>query len=139
MNMVRAGAVSHPSGWANSGYQGIQNPLDRYGVIDYLALMKLLSINNLTQLQSEHQRWVEAELKKDSAARKPLWSESLAVGSHMYAQGVKEALDVSAKVRQIEAQEGLYRVREPRASYTCDFNTKNSRLSNYRPLILDES
>jgi len=139
MNMVRAGAVSHPSGWANSGYQGIQNPLDRYGVIDYLALMELLDINNLTQLQSEHQGWVEAELKKDSAVRKPLWSESLAVGSQVYVQGVKEALGVSAKARQIEAQEGLYRVREPRASYTCDFDTKNNRLSNYRRLILDES
>ena len=41
MNMVRAGAVSHPSDWANSGYHEIQNPLDRYGVIDYLALMEL--------------------------------------------------------------------------------------------------
>jgi hypothetical protein len=39
----------------------------------------------------------------------------------------------------IEAQEGLYRVREPRASYTYDFDAKNSRLSNYRRLILDES
>ena len=108
----------------------------RAGVV---SQMELLGINNLTQLQSEHRLWVEAELKKDSAARKQLWSESLAVGSQAYVQGVKEALGVSAKARQIEAQEGLYRVREPRASYTCDFNTKNSRLSNYRRLILDES
>ena len=107
MNMVRTGVVSHPSGWANSGYQEIQNPLDRYGVIDYLALMELLDINNLTQLQSEHQGWVEAEFKKDSAVRKPLWAESLAVGSQAYVQSVKEALGVSAKARQIEAQEGL--------------------------------
>ncbi|MDB9952425.1 transposase [Porticoccaceae bacterium] len=139
MNMVRAGVVSHPSSWANSGYKEIQNPLDRYSVIDYLALMELLSINNLTQLQSEHQGWVEAELKKDSMVRKQLWSESLAVGSQAYVQGVKEALGVSAKPRQIEAHEGLYRVKEPIASYTYDFDAKNSRLSNYRRLILDES
>ena len=101
--------------------------------------MKLLSINNLTQLQSKHQGWVEAELKKDSAVRKPLWSESLAVGSQTYVQGVKKALGVSVKARRIEAQEGLYRVREPRASYTCDFDAKNSRLSSYRRLILDEN
>ena len=139
MNMVRAGAVSHPSDWANSGYHEIQNPLDRYGVIDYLALMELLGINNLAQLQSEHQGWVEAELKKDSAVRKPLWSESLAVGSQAYVQGVKKELGLSATARQIEGQDGLYRVREPRASYTCDFDVKSSRLSNYRHLILDES
>ena len=139
MNMVRAGAVPHPSGWVNSGYQEIQNPLDRYRVIDYRALRELLGISNLTQLQSEHQGWVKAELKKDCAVRKPLWSESLAVGSEAYVQGVKEALGVSAKARQIEGQEGLYRVRERRASYTCDFDAKNNGLNNYRHLILDES
>ena len=79
------------------------------------------------------------KIKKDSAPRKPIWSESLAVGSQAYVQGVKKALGVSAKARQIETQEGLYRVRELRASYTCDFDVKNSRLSNYRCLILDES
>jgi putative transposase len=139
MNMVRAGVVSHPSDWANSGYREIQNPLDRYGVIDYLALMKLLSINNLTQLQSEHRGWIEAELKKDSAVRKQLWSESLAVGSKAYVEGIKESLGLSAKARQIEKQDGLYRVRESRASYTCDFDIENSHLSNYKRLILDES
>ncbi|HAZ94848.1 MAG TPA: transposase [Porticoccaceae bacterium] len=139
MNMVRAGVVSHPSSWANSGYQEIQNPINRYSVIDYLVLMELLGINNLTQLQSEHQGWVEAELKKDSVVRKPLWSQSLAVGSHAYVQGVKKELGVSAKARQIETQEGLYRVKEPRGSYLCDFDSQNSGLSNYRQLFLDES
>ncbi|MGX4675972.1 transposase [SAR92 clade bacterium H246] len=139
MNMVRAGIVSHPSDWTNSGYHEIQNPPERYGVIDYLALMELLSINNLAQLQSEHRLWVEAELKKDSALRKPIWSESLAVGSQEYVEGVKKELGVSAKARQVETQERLYRVREPRASYRWDFDLKNSRSSNYRRLVLDES
>ena len=66
-------------------------------------------------------------------------SESLAVGSQVYVQGVKEALGVSAKARQIEVQEGLYRVREPRESYTRDFDAKNGGLSNYRRLVFDES
>jgi hypothetical protein len=38
-----------------------------------------------------------------------------------------------------EAQVGLYRVREPRGSYVCDFDAQNSGLSNYRRLILGES
>ena len=78
-------------------------------------------------------------MKKDSAVRKPLWSESLAVGSQTYVQAVKNELGMSAKARQIEAQAGLYRVREPRGSYICDFDAQNSGLSNYRRLILDES
>jgi hypothetical protein len=61
--------------------------------------MELLGINNLAQLQLEHRRWVEAELKKDSALRKPISSESLAVGSQEYVEGVKKVLGVSAKAR----------------------------------------
>ena len=56
-----------------------------------------------------------------------------------YVQGVKEALGVNTKARQIEVQEGLYRLREPRESYTCDFDAKNGGLSNYRRLVLNES
>jgi putative transposase len=139
MNMVRAGVAAHPSCWANSGYIEIQNPLARYGVIDYLALMELLGVNSLTQLQSEHNGWVEAELQKNRACREPLWSEALAVGSEAYVQGVKQALGVRAKARRMEEQEGLYMVREPSSSYALNFEAKNSGLSNYRRLILDES
>ena len=35
MNMVRAGAVSHPSEWTHCGYNEIQNPKKRYGIIDF--------------------------------------------------------------------------------------------------------
>ena len=38
-----------------------------------------------------------------------------------------------------QEQEGLYRMREPRASYICNFDTNSSALSNYMGLILDES
>ena len=67
-----------------------------------------------------------------------IWSESLAVGSQEYVEGVKKALGVSAKARQIETQEGLYRGREPRGSYICDFDTQNRDLGSYRRLTLDE-
>jgi len=38
-----------------------------------------------------------------------------------------------------QGQERLYRMREPRASYICNFDAKSSSLSNCRGLILDES
>ena len=34
LNMVRAGAVSHPLKWLRSGYREIQEPPKRYAVID---------------------------------------------------------------------------------------------------------
>jgi putative transposase len=34
LNMIRAGAVNHPSKWAHSGYREIQKPPKRYAIID---------------------------------------------------------------------------------------------------------
>jgi hypothetical protein len=41
MNMVRAGVVTHPSEWPFSGYNEIQNPRERYALIDHENLMEL--------------------------------------------------------------------------------------------------
>ena len=41
MNMVRAGVVSHPKEWPFCGYHEIQNPLQRYGIIDYQRLVSI--------------------------------------------------------------------------------------------------
>ena len=35
MNMVRVGVVNHPSEWTFTGYNEIQAPRERYGLIDY--------------------------------------------------------------------------------------------------------
>lgn len=41
LNMVRAGLVKHPSDWKWCGYHEIQNPKQRYRIIDYQRLMRL--------------------------------------------------------------------------------------------------
>jgi putative transposase len=40
LNMVRAGIVKHPSEWTMNGYNEIQNPPDRYSLIDTKGLME---------------------------------------------------------------------------------------------------
>ena len=41
LNMVRAGVVTHPSEWPSSGYAELQQPRERYSIIDHQALMEL--------------------------------------------------------------------------------------------------
>jgi REP element-mobilizing transposase RayT len=41
LNMVRAGAVVHPSEWPFCGYNEIQNPRLRYSLIDHGSLIDL--------------------------------------------------------------------------------------------------
>lgn len=42
--MVTAGVVKHPSEWPHCGFKEIQNPPERYRLIDRKALMQLLGI-----------------------------------------------------------------------------------------------
>ena len=45
MNMVRAGVVAHPKEWVFSGYQEIQNPKQRYSLIDYSFYESFIGIH----------------------------------------------------------------------------------------------
>ncbi len=45
--MVRARVVSHPKEWPFCGYNEIQNPRQRYAIIDYQRLITLLQVRDL--------------------------------------------------------------------------------------------
>jgi putative transposase len=75
LNMVRAGAVRHPSEYRLCGFNEIQNPPRRYGVINRKALLNFFAIHKHERFQQEHLHWVEAELQVDVKKRRSLWSE----------------------------------------------------------------
>ena len=65
LNMVRAGVVTHPSGWAFGGYNEIQNPRQRYSLMDHETLMELVGIKSVVDFKinglrgrTETSRWV---------------------------------------------------------------------------------
>jgi hypothetical protein len=60
--MVRAGVVEHPRQWEFCGYNEIQNPRKRKGIIDFDRLMDLLGFNNYDDLKDAHSRWVDSEI-----------------------------------------------------------------------------
>jgi len=90
LNMVRAGVVSHPSAWPDGGYQEIQHPPKRYGIIDIPALMAVLGVTHVAELQGLHNDWVEAALKAERPIREPYWSTNLAVGKPDYVEGIHQ-------------------------------------------------
>jgi REP element-mobilizing transposase RayT len=51
LNMVRAGVVTHPSEWPFCGYNEIQNPRQRYSLIDFKSLMEVLGIRSTGDLK----------------------------------------------------------------------------------------
>jgi hypothetical protein len=81
MSMVRAGVVKHPAEWPFGGYNEIQNPHQRYSLIDYHKLIPLLQMKDIGELQESCRKRVEKDLGTRSQSRDSRWTESIAVGS----------------------------------------------------------
>ena len=96
MNMIRAGIVNHPEEWQHSGYKEIQNPPERYHIIDSVGLMDLLGVSEFEQLRTLRRDWVEAALGSNQLNRESLWTEGLAVGSQDYVETIKINLGAKA-------------------------------------------
>ena len=113
LNMVRAGVVRHPSEWAHSGYGEIQQPPDRYRLIDLAALSTLCGFSNVAEFQLGHRQWVETALRMGAMTRDDRWSESVAVGRERFVEQVKTELGRAVGRRQIAAENKTYTLREP--------------------------
>ncbi len=95
LNMVRAGVVSHPSEWPFCGYNEIQNPRQRYSIIDHEGLMELLDIRSIDGLKKTYRDFVEGALKNQGRKRDRRWTESIAVGSEAFVRDTKERLGIA--------------------------------------------
>ena len=129
MNMVRAGVVSHPKEWPFCAYHEIQNPRQRYGIIDYQRLVTLLQAQDLQGVQETSRHAIEEALGSKDQVRESRWSEATAVGSKRFVEATKDLLGIKVKSRRILAEDGSYAVREPAAPYGRDFAPENSSLS----------
>ncbi|SMC96748.1 REP element-mobilizing transposase RayT [Desulfocicer vacuolatum DSM 3385] len=118
LNMVRAGIVKHPSEWEFSGYNEIQNPRQRYRIIDYEALKNLFGFSDLNHMKESHQKWIDEALKNDSLKRETHWTQSVAVGGKTFLQSVKEDLNHNVQGRSVASTEsGSFQLREAQTSY----------------------
>lgn len=130
LNMVQAGVVNHPSEWPFSGYGEIQEPRQRYALIDYEKLQHLLGIEVYDQLKDTHRRWVEESLTSRTNGREHKWTESIALGSRHFVEDTKAKLGVKASGRALREADGVYELREPHSCYGADFGPKNDALSS---------
>jgi len=129
MNMVRAGVVSHPIEWSFCGYNEIQNPRQRYSLIDYESLINLFGFQSMDELKKTHRGWVEGAIESLShRERQPQWSESLAVGNEDYVRDMKEKLGIRALGREVIEVKGVCELRETLAPYGADFGMENEAL-----------
>jgi hypothetical protein len=128
LNMVRAGVVTHPSEWPFSGYNEIQNPRQRYSLIDHGRLRGLLDIKSMEGLKRSYREWVEESLAREGGKRESRWTESIAVGSKAFVDKTKAELGIKAIGREVRGADGVYELREGDVSYNPNFAGENSGL-----------
>jgi putative transposase len=129
--MVRAGVVSHPHEWDESGYKEIQQPRQRYTLIDNQCLMELLDIPSMDMLQRSHRGWVEESLRVERGARDSKWSESIAVGSKAFVAKVKKQLGLRAKGRKVTESPDECQLREKQFRYRAISGGESGLLSSH--------
>ncbi len=110
--MIRAGVVEHPTQWEFCGYNEIQNPRKRTGIIDIDRLMDLLGFENYDDLKDANNKWVDSEMQTDNSDKENKWTQSIAVGSKTFIEKMKEALGFRAKGRKIVCANDTYELRE---------------------------
>ena len=134
LNMVRAGVVTHPSDWIESGYREIQNPPKRYQIIDLPELSSSCGFSDVSHFQHAHREWIEEALSRKKAVREANWSEAIAVGSLNFVETVKSELGFKAIHREVIAKGGAHALRERSESYGFNFGGDNEalRLENTR-------
>ena len=130
--MVRAGVVNHPPEWPYYVYNEIQNPRQRYSLIDYQRLISLLQLKDMEELQISCKKRVEEKIAGTNQTRDGKWTESIAVGSEGFIAATKSILGIKAKGRKIIGEEKSFELREPAASYGINFAPKNGLLTPIR-------
>lgn len=139
LNMVRAGAVKHPSEWARSGYCEIEEPPKRYGIIDLRELSALCGFAEVADFQRAHSQWVEEALMHELVAREDRWSEAIAVGSLAFVENVKSELGRKAMHRDVEHIDGAYALREQSEAYDSNLPSETERVRLDNTFLWDEN
>ncbi len=121
LNMVRAGVVDHPSEWPDCGYHEIQNPRQRYAIIDRQKLTELASVDDPNSLGENHMGWLHDLLPSEGKKREEKWSTSVAVGGEKFVTRFKELLGARATGRGVTIGKGVSVLREPVVPYNDDF------------------
>lgn len=112
MNMVRTGAVKHPIQWEFCGYNEIQSPRKRKGIIDFDRLMGLLGFENYDDLKDTLYKWVNSAMQTDNRSKENKWTQSIAVGSKTFVEKMKEALGFRVTGRKIISDDDTFELRE---------------------------
>ena len=104
--------VKHPAEWTHGGYREIQNPPERYTIIDLADLSVSCGFTSVMDFQRAHRLWVDEALAREAMRRDARWSEAIAVGSYDFVEKIKRELGAKAVHRDVNEAAGAHTLRE---------------------------
>lgn len=113
LNMVRAGAVIHPSQWNYGGYHEIFAETQQLNIINIERLSYHCGFSDVEEFKKEYQKRIGAKLSENKFEREPVWTENVAVGSQNFVSEVKERLGIRSNKRYVVKVGGIYILKEP--------------------------
>jgi putative transposase len=116
LNMVRAGAVDHPSDWVYGGYQEIFADNSELEIITK-DLFSYCGFSNMEDFKAEYEKKLNLKLQERKLERESIWTESIAVGSEDFLSEIMRNLGKRVKNRQVGVDNGIYFLREPQGRY----------------------
>jgi len=90
LNMVRVGAVTHPSEWDWCGYRELVAERKRYTFLDLEEVLKRYSKPNLEEFRENYRYSINQAIESKQLDREPLWTENIAIGSESFVRAIEE-------------------------------------------------
>ena len=125
LNMVRAGAVRHPSEWAWTGWLELLGLRKRNRLLDMNAVLEALDVDTVEAFRAQHRANVEDALTRRQLEREPWWSSAVAVGSSAFTEQMAQELRADYTRKHLEcreAGEGAWILRE---TESATYGSKN--------------
>ena len=117
LNMVRAGVVGHPEDWPFCGFQEIVGRRTRKCLIEKKLLMELTGVSDAARMRTVYQGWIDSALKSTDRSRKPMWTESVAVGREAFIDKIRTDLGLKVLYKEKSADSAGFILREPSWEY----------------------
>jgi putative transposase len=109
LNMVRAGAVKHPSGWKHCAWQEFHGRRQRYRIVNMPSLLKYLGVGDEAGFRKWYDTTMKEKLDGISHAREAYWSEAAAVGDSDWLKSA--AAEIGMKRYKVYDEDGISYIR----------------------------
>jgi putative transposase len=90
--MVRCGGVRHPREWSWCGYQELAGLRKRFRILDIERLLWLMGNPDINTLRQQYESSIQERIAKGQLEREPKWTESIAVGSRAFVEGLERQI-----------------------------------------------